>query len=170
MKHLSMLRSSDLMRKHIRDFEAALRNPELTKQLFTEYLSNVDRASLPNAASDEGNLNKASGNALVLTPPIRSAASIKELVLDRSTQKFTISLTLPEQERLHKTYRASIFNLLGNIIWQSTRLIVTRDGKLTLTLPAALFESGDYMLAIDGEGSNGETYVLERYYFKVNRN
>lgn len=170
MKHLSMLRSSDLMRKHIRDFEAALRNPELTKQLFTEYLSNTDRASLPNAASDERDLNRASSNTFILTPPTRSTGEIKQIVLNQSVQKVAISLTLPEEDALHKTYRASIFNLIGKQIWQSTQLTVSRAGQLTLTLPAALFERGDYMLAIDGEDPNGENYALERYYFRVTRN
>jgi hypothetical protein len=155
MKHLSVMRSSDLMKKHIREFEAALRNPELTRELFSEYLSNIDRIN---------------AGTLVLTPtPVRSAGEIKKIVLDRSIPTFTVSVALQEDVTPYGTLRASIFDSVGRQIWQQTGITMTRPGRLTFTLNSTQFPTGDYGLVLDAGLPNGESVTLERYYFRVTK-
>ena len=170
MKHLSILPSSDLMKKHIQDFKTALRNPQLTEQLFSKYLSTIDSASLANAglgkqASESDNLT-----IMLFPSAVRNAGRIQEILLNTSIRSFTLSPTLPERENFYQMYTVSIFDLTGKSIWRSENLKMTPPGKLTLNLNSANFTDGNYMAAIDGVTANGETVVIERYYFRVIQN
>lgn len=168
MKHLSIFQNSDLMKKHVQDFKVALRNPALTKQLFTEYLSNIDGAHSADNGSDRAEYStRAYDGAVVLTPnSVRTPAAVKKIVLESGVRTFTISLRLPT-ENLYKSYRASVFSLDGERVWQQSGIATSRAREVTIQLNSGLVSTGDYVVAIDGERPTGELEILERYYFQV---
>jgi cell division septation protein DedD len=110
--------------------------------------------------------------ALTLLPGLARGESSAQLILpDAATE---VRLRLGMDGETYKKYRATLSTPEGRKVWSRvlTHKPATEPGRLTLSLPADLLKSGDYVLEIGGANADGGDVVWESvadYAFRVLR-
>lgn len=132
--------------------------------------SNLEKKA-PRAASGEtSGRTKPFVVALTLLPGLARGESGAQLILpDAATE---VRLRLGMDGETYKKYRATLSTPEGRKVWSRvvTHKPATQSGRLTLSLPANLLQSGDYVLEIGGANAgDGEWESVADYAFRVLR-
>ena len=99
--------------------------------------------------------------ALVLLPPRRGAEQLPELMVPRGTDRAAFDLHLEADD--FPSYQVALVKS-GAILWRSGEL-KSEGKKVPIAVPAALFETGNYILALSAGGSKAEP--IANYAFRV---
>lgn len=108
--------------------------------------------------------------SLVLTPGLnRGDAAAKKLVIPSPAPLVRIDLYIEQDD--YRSYRASVQNAEGRRIWETKDLkshAGPQGGKtVTLEISSSIFQSGDYLIKLDGKQANGPFEEVEDYRFQV---
>lgn len=100
---------------------------------------------------------------------LRDGAAAGNLVLPRNTTHVRLRLELEADS--YRNYRATISSPEGRRVWAgSARKNRQRDAQsVTLTLPAASLEQGDYVVELSGTVASGRSEPAAQYSFRVTR-
>jgi hypothetical protein len=92
--------------------------------------------------------------------------SVNKLALPDSPNSFVISLPL-EGELDYKSYRMTIRDDRGQLIWTSDGLKPDAFNSLSVGFNSSFFRRGDYLLVVDGVSEAGATSVVGKYRFRL---
>ena len=100
----------------------------------------------------------------------RGEGELKVVRLYPGISRFQIRIHLDEQVE-YETYSATMKTFDGHPIWRKDRIRPgqTNLKRLTLTVPAPLLTSNDYLLTLEGRTGRGETVEIGDYPFRVRR-
>jgi hypothetical protein len=81
----------------------------------------------------------------------------------------TVRLRLVLDGETYKQYRATLSTAESKELWRRvvSDLVSLKSASLTLSLPAKIFESGDYILELSGANQNGKWESVTDYSFRV---
>lgn len=87
------------------------------------------------------------------------------VTLSKSPQLIVLSLDLDGTD--FETYRATLKDFSGQVIWKDEPLATARSHTLSLALPSSLFHPGDYSLTLEGLSRQGSYTPAGHYAFRV---
>lgn len=90
---------------------------------------------------------------------------VNHLVISRIPQWVVLSLDLRGQN--FESYRATLSQSDGQVLWKADRLAPGTPSTLGLTLPSRLFHQGDYLLTLEGVIREGTYVITGHYAFRV---
>jgi hypothetical protein len=70
-------------------------------------------------------------------------------------------------EREFDTYRATVTDSEGHVVWSDSGIRPPTPGSLSLALDSGLFHDGDYVLRLEGRTRDGRYTPAARYAFRV---
>lgn len=77
---------------------------------------------------------------------------------------FSIELDGPPE---YQTYRASISTAKGRSVWRESQLQPDHNGALSVNFPSTFFRAGDYLLELEGLGSDRQPAAIANYPFRI---
>lgn len=89
------------------------------------------------------------------------------VTLSKSPQLIVLSLDLDGTD--FETYRATLKESGGQVVWKDESLATTRSHTLSIALPSSLFHRGDYSLTLEGLNRQGNYTAAGHYSFRVKR-
>lgn len=129
------------------------------------------RTALSNTAPSQQQFLKDSRShttTFLLTSVARGSGDFKPLIIPRNSNSVRLLFDSPVNADRH--YEATIETVEGEEIWRSElgKLENARTRKkISLSVPAAYFESQDYILRLRGADSAGESETVSQYYLRV---
>ena len=97
-------------------------------------------------------------NVPVFSPSSIRGEPISKIAVPSAAPLLIFSLEL-DGAPAYQTYRATLSTAQGRRLWQSGILQPSPEGALTISFPAAFFQAGDYLLALE-EGCQ----IIEAHY------
>ena len=94
-----------------------------------------------------------------------SSEPIDQLVLSREPQWVVLSLDVEDNSDV-RSYRATLENAKGNVVWVADLAGFASSGPLTISGPSTLFQAGDYVLTLAGRARNDRS-ISRAYSFRV---
>lgn len=122
------------------------------------------------ATRETGNQSTAPATILsfFLTPGLsRDIDSTKRLTIPSGITQLRLQLKL-KRPGTYQSYQAVLQTLDGAQLWQRT-LPRSASQAVTVTLPAKLLPSGDYLLVLKGKAATGEWEEVDEYHFNTVR-
>jgi hypothetical protein len=105
--------------------------------------------------------------SVLLTPgATRGSSEIKRLAIPSGTDLVQLQLDL-EGDR-HPAYAATLKTTSGTQVWEQAGLSPQPDGSILCRVPAGVFKSGSYEMALTATSSRS-LEVVAYYYFQVSR-
>ena len=86
--------------------------------------------------------------------------------LDRSAR--TVRLNIQLRFHDYSSYSVALQTSDGKGVWTGSIKVADRQGRLSVRIPANLFQSRDYIVVVDGV-KDGEREQLGTYYFEVSK-
>ncbi|MGA9767405.1 MAG: hypothetical protein WBV94_00075 [Blastocatellia bacterium] len=162
----SQAESAELQRKEL-DLERQIgeqraRNEELDQEL-------ADGRNVSNQLPPEKQLPKIA--SFVLTAGFtRGTGKVNSITIPKDSE--TVKLESYFRQGDYKNYRAVLRTSEGAEVWSQAKPRIQSKGPvkvMVLSLPAVLFNSGEYILTISGVSSSEENEIIDEYSFKVLR-
>lgn len=94
------------------------------------------------------------------------AETVNEIEIPRSAgwMVFSVELDGPPE---YQTYRAKILTAKGRSVWRESQLQPDHNGALSVNFPSTFFRVGDYLLELEGLGSDRQPVAVANYPFRV---
>lgn len=93
-------------------------------------------------------------------------APVNKIEIPSSSRWIVFSLELDDDPE-YQTYSVVISTASGGSVWSESRLRPNHDGSLTVSFPAAFFQAGDYLLALEGLTAEKQFAPVASYPFRV---
>jgi hypothetical protein len=148
-------RELERMRTASADWERRYRNEEQVRQVAESKL----RDALAQAAAPLFTLN------LTRSAASDAAEAANTVLLSPSAKSIVLSVEWQNDPEF-QTYRALLTAETGRSVWSDDYIPSPTSGTLAITLPASLFQPGNYLLTVEGKKA-GNNSVLGRYRFRV---
>lgn len=97
---------------------------------------------------------------------VRAEGKMSELNLPKSAAGANLQLNLESDD--YQIYRVEIVAANGNLVFRNNNL-KTRNSKISLFVPAAKLQGGDYLVRLSALNPRNETESVADYPFRVNR-
>lgn len=96
------------------------------------------------------------------------SASADEVTLSRSTARFAVTLSL-EGESGYRDYVITIFSSKNEPLLSRRGIKANSDSAISLGFNSTLFQSGSYLLRLEGVARDGRMSVVGTYPFRVRK-
>jgi hypothetical protein len=129
--------------------------------------SAVETRATPSISTPQAHPSAPVVFSVLLTPgATRGGGEFKRLTIPPGTDLIQLQLDL-EGDR-HPIYAATLKTTSGTQVWEQAGLNSQSDGSVLCRVPASVFKSGSYELAL-AAASGSSSEVVAYYYFQVFR-
>lgn len=99
---------------------------------------------------------------------LRSGGETPRLALPKNRNaRVNLALIIEPTDRVN--FRAEILTAEGRPILTRSAAVKSKAEKITISVPAKVFQAGDYQVKLSGVSSTGEMQSAGRYYFRVRK-